>query len=112
MPKATEEEKPKPKPVSVEKTKQERGENPYDTPESRGPVHVPLVSQDIEQFAPPSRFPAPEVEVEALHRGVEDRGFTFGAQAQWKTTWDRAEELAGQVKIIKIITPRKDADAT
>jgi hypothetical protein len=101
MPKATEAPKNKPSPVSVEKTKQEQGLDPYDTPEARGPVAVPLVGKEIKQPVVPSRFPVPEVEVECLCRGVEDRGFTFGKDAKWQTTRARAQELAGKIRITK-----------
>lgn len=111
MPKASDIPSPSRGPVSVEALKRAQGLDPYDTTDNRKPVAVPL-SGEIEQFPAPSRFPAPEVTVEALGRGVEDRGFSFGRGAQWGTTWARAEELAGQTKIIAIITPKPDADAT
>jgi hypothetical protein len=100
MPKATEKTKQAPRPVSVEKERQAQGLDPYATDEARGPVKVPL-NGDIRQPVAPSRFPAPEVEVEALHRGVEDRGFTFGSGARWQTTRARSNELAGSIKITK-----------
>lgn len=99
------------KPVEVEQFLREKGADPYGNGSDRRPVDVPL-DGDIEQFAPPSRFPAPEVVVECLGRGVKDRGFIFGRGAQWGTTWERAKELAGQTKIIKELTPRPDADAS
>lgn len=100
MPKATEAAAPKRAPVSVEKIKRAQGADPYVTGEDKRPVKVPM-GPGIKQPVPKSRFPEPEVEVEALERGIEDRGFTFGRGGQWLTTRARAEELAGQIKIIR-----------
>jgi hypothetical protein len=109
MPKA-EEPKHNHAPVSVEDIREARGQDPYAVTGSRAPVEVSMEG-DIPQFPSPPRFPDPEVVVEALCRGVKDRGFTFGVgpDGKWPTTWQRAEELAGKVKIIKILKPKPDA---
>lgn len=100
MPKATEFPREKPRPVDTEEVIREQGLDPYSQGDSRGPVDVPI-SGGIAQPVPKSRFPAPEVEVECLSRGVKDRGFTFGRGGQWLTTRARAEELAPDIKIIR-----------